>query len=134
MSKAAILGAVDIGFEDIDLSDVPGWGTVRIKDLSASERDSLEASLTFESGKGKAATQKVRLDNIRAVFCAAALVDEDGNLLFTKDDLDALGRKSARALDRIFTRVRQRNGLSDSDVQEMAENFGTGQSEGLPSA
>ena len=125
MSKAAILGAVDIGFEDIDLSDVPGWGTVRIKDLTAAERDALEASLTVDVAGGRkgGVTQKVSLDNVRAAFCAAALVDEDGNLLFSKADLGALGRKSARALDRIFARIRERNGLSDGDVQELAENF-----------
>lgn len=135
MSKAAILGAADIGFEDIDLSDVPGWGTVRIKDLTAAERDALEAGLTVDvAGGRKGITQKVSLDNVRAAFCAAALVDEDGNLLFTKADLGALGKKSARALDRIFSRVRQRNGLSDGDVQELAENFGKGQSEDSPSA
>lgn len=135
MSKAAILGAADIGFEDIDLSDVPGWGTVRIKDLTAAERDALEASLTVDiAGGRKGITQKVSLDNVRAAFCAAALVDEDGNLLFTKADLGALGKKSARALDRVFARIRHRNGLSDGDVQELAENFGNGQSEDSPSA
>ncbi len=130
MSRAAILGAVDIGFEDIDLSDVPGWGTVRIKDLTASERDALEASLTVDAPAGRrgAPARKVSLDNVRAAFCAAALVDESGVLLFTRSDLAALGQKSARALDRIFARIRERNGLSDSDVQELAENFDNGQS------
>lgn len=134
MSRAAILAAADIGTEDIDLSDVPGWGLVRIKDLTAAERDALEAGLattvTDDRGRQKST---VTLDNVRAAFCAATLVDEDGNLLFSRADVEALGAKSARALDRIFAKVRQRNGMTDKDVEELMGNFAQGQSEGSPS-
>ncbi len=134
MSRAAILAAVDIGFEIIDLSDIPGWGEVRIKDWTAAERDAFEASLsvttTDERGKPK---QTVDLANIRAAACAASLVDEDGALLFTKADVEALGAKSARALDRIFSRVRDRNGMSDRDIEDMMGNFKPGQSGDSPS-
>lgn len=139
MTRDQILGADDIAYEDIDLSDVPGWGTVRIKDLSAGERDRLEASLVTER-KERQADGRVRtvtatnLANVRARFCAACIVGEDGRQLFTEQDVQRLGAKSAKALDRIFDRVKARNGLDDRAVDELVENFSNDQSDGSPSA
>lgn len=139
MTRDQILGADDIAYEDIDLSDVPGWGVVRIKDLSAGERDRLEASLVTER-KERQPDGRVRtvtapnLANVRARFCAACMVGEDGRPLFSEQDVQRLGAKSAKALDRIFDRVKARNGLDDRAVDELVENFSNDQSDGLPSA
>ena len=137
MTREQILSAQDIAFEDIDLSDIPGWGTVRIKDLSAAERDRLEASMVRQQrqpkrGGGVTVRQEANLENIRARFCAACIVGEDMRPLFTEADLVVLGGKSARALDRIFDRIKDRNGLNDEAVQELVENFETGQTDVSP--
>ncbi len=137
MTREQILGAQDIAFEDIDLSDIPGWGTVRIKDLSASERDRLEASMVKQKrepkrGGGVTVRQEANMENIRARFCAACIVGEDMRPMFTENDLVVLGSKSARALDRIFDRIRERNGLTEEAVQELVENFDNGQTDGSP--
>lgn len=139
MTRDQILGAQDIGHEDIDLSDIPGWGTVRIRDLNANERDRLEASLVVER-KERQPDGKVRtvtgtnLANVRARFCAACICGDDGRALFTEQDVQRLGAKSARALDRIFDRIKARNGLDDKAVDGLVENFSDDQSDGLPSA
>ncbi len=137
MTREQILSAQDIAFEDIDLSDIPGWETVRIKDLSAAERDRLEASMVRQKrepkrGGGVTVRQEANLENIRARFCAACIVGEDMRPLFTEADLVVLGGKSARALDRIFDRIKDRNGLNDEAVQELVENFETGQTDDSP--
>lgn len=137
MTREQILGANDIAFEDIDLNDIPGWGIVRIKDLTAAERDRLEASLVRQQrqprrGGGVTLRQEANLENIRARFCAACIVGEDMQLLFSESDVLALGRKSARALDRIFDRVRARNGLTEEAVNELVENFNDGQTDDSP--
>ena len=132
MSRADILGAQDIGYEDIDLSDVRGWGVVRIKDLTAAERDALEGSLIKEVQTRKGVKREVRLDNVRAVYCAACICDEQLQPVFFTDDVLALGKKSARALDRIFGRIQERNGLSDKDVDALVENFDDAQDGALP--
>ena len=137
MTREQILGAQDIAFEDIDLSDIPGWGTVRIKDLSAAERDRLEAGMVRQKrepkrGSGVTVRQEANLENIRARFCAPCIVGEDMRPLFTEADLVVLGGKSARALDRIFDRIKDRNGLNDEAVQELVENFETGQTDDSP--
>ena len=54
--------------------------------------------------------------------------------IFSADDVLALGAKSARALDRIFGRVQERNGLSDKDVESLIEDFDGAQGGDLPTA
>jgi hypothetical protein len=129
MTRDQILAAEDIGYENIDLSDVPGWGIVRIRDLSAADRDRLEASLLApqRNGQKSAANQQLNLKNVRARFCAFCIVGEDMQPLFSEADIEALGRKSAKALDRIFDRIRARNGLTEDAVNELVENFNNGQ-------
>jgi len=94
MTRDQILAAEDIGYEDIDLSDVPGWGIVRIRDLSAADRDRLEASLLApqRSGQKTATNQQLNLKNVRARFCAFCIVGEDMQPLFSEADIEALGR------------------------------------------
>lgn len=66
MTREQILGAQDIAFEDIDLSDIPGWGIVRIKDLSAAERDRLEAGMIRQRREpGRNGTVTVRQEAVR---------------------------------------------------------------------
>ena len=132
MSRAAILQAQDIGYEDIDLSDIPGWGVVRIKDLTAAERDSLEGSLVKEVRTKAGVRREVKFDNVRAAYCAATICDEALQPVFFRDDVLLLGAKSARALDRIFARVQARNGLSDKDVETLIEDFESAQADASP--
>jgi hypothetical protein len=137
MSREQILAAPDIEFEDLDLRAIPGWGTVRVKDLTAKERDGLEQGIVVERtqrvGNKQVKTQELR-DNVRATFCAACIVGEDMQPLFSKSDIELLGQKSARALDAIFATIRRRNGIGDQDIDELAGNSGTSQGADLPTA
>lgn len=133
MTRDQILGTPKTGYQDIDLSDIPGWGTVRIKDLTAGERDRIEASCVVERMvivKGKRKVKKdTTLEGIRAKFVAAAVVDENGAKVFSAEDVKALGELNAKAIDRIFTAIQDRNGLRDEDLDELAGNFNDGQSD-----
>lgn len=135
MNREQILAAPDIEFEDLDLSAISGWGTVRVKDLTAKERDQLEQGIVVERtqrvGNKQVRTQELR-DNVRATFCAACIVGEDMQPLFNKSDIELLGQKSARALDAIFATIRRRNGIGDQDIDELAGNSGTSQGADSP--
>ena len=131
MTRDQILGAPKTGYEEVDLSDIPGWGTVRIKDMTAGERDRIEQSCTVErlvTVKGKRKLKKdFSFEGIRAKFVAACVVDENGAPLFSEADVKALNTLNAKALDRIFTAIKDRNGLNDEDLEVFAENFSDGQ-------
>ena len=107
---------------------------VGYKDLTAGERDRIEASCTVERMViGKGGKRKIKKDfsmeGIRAKFVAACVVDEAGVPLFTESDVKTLSGLNAKALDRIFTAIQERNGLRDEDLDVFVENFNDGQSD-----
>lgn len=118
LTRDDILSVDDKVYEDIA---VPEWGgEVRVRGMSGAQRDDYEASIIQQNGKD----QKVNLANARAKLVARCLVDESGQLLFTSEDVRALGRKSARALERVFDKARELSGMSEEDVEKLTENFG----------
>lgn len=128
LSRDDILNASDRPTRNVE---VPEWGgTVIVRGLSGAERDAYEASMVVTSPGGKVRTN---MRNIRARLVAMACVDSDGARLFTDSDVDALGDKSAAAMERVFDVARTLSGLTDDDVEELAEGFGDAPSEGSTS-
>lgn len=122
LTKDVILSADDLGHEDLE---VPEWGgTVRIRALTGAERDAYEASMQQQRGKNFVRN----LANVRAKLVVRTVIGEDGERLFTDSEANALGRKSAAALDRIFEVAAKLSRLSEEDVEELA-----GKSESGPS-
>lgn len=128
LSRDDILAADDMKTE---VFPVPEWGgDVRLRTLTAFQRDQFEASMNEVRG-GK---QKQNLKNLRARLCALCIVDENGKPLFVSGDVNRLGEKSAAALDRVFTKCSEMNGLSGRDIEEMTEGFEETPSESSDSA
>ncbi len=128
LTRDQILTVDDSSSEDVE---VPEWGgTVRVKGMTGTERDKFEAA----SLKGKGKNRDVNLANLRARLVAASVVDEEGQLLFKPYDVEALGRKSAAALGRVYDVAQRLAGLSDEDVDELTEDFPDDPSEPSTSA
>lgn len=123
LSRDDILKADDIETREVP---VPEWGgTVRVRALTGKDRDAYEASCMQERAKG----QMVRnLANVRAKLVVRSIVDDDGNRIFQDSDANALGAKSAAALDRVFAVAAELSRLSEEDVDELAGNSGAAQS------
>lgn len=124
LSKEAILSADDL---EKELVEVPQWGgAVYVRALTGAERDAFEQSMvemrTVRQGRKQETVREMRLQNIRARLCALTICDEEGNRLFTDADVQALGRKSASALNRVFQVAQRLSGLTDEDVEELAGN------------
>jgi hypothetical protein len=129
LSREQIIEAADRKTEDVD---VPEWGgTVRVRALSGTERDAYEAGIVQLRGDG---TKIVNLKNLRGRLVSLSCVDENGARIFTDEDAIALGDKSAAALERVFDAARRLSGLSEDDVEELAEGFGGAPSGGSTSA
>lgn len=120
LTRDAILGAVDLVHQDVD---VPEWGgTVRVRMLTGTERDQFEASTMIRRGK----KVDMNLVNIRARLVAMCVVDEKGNQMFSDADVEALAKKSSMALHRVFEAARHLNGLTEEEAWEAKENFSGG--------
>lgn len=116
LTAESILASDDTQME---LIDVPEWGgTVWIKGLTGKDRDAFEASMI----KGRGKTARIDSDNTRAKFCARVMVDEEGETLFKPGDVEALGRKSGRALDRVYEKGMILSGMTDEEVETLEGN------------
>jgi hypothetical protein len=123
LSRDQILDAKDIETEDIP---VPEWGgEVRLRMLTGTERDKFEASMVETKGN----KTKQNLANFRARMVAQCIVTEAGEVMFNAKDIEALGKKSAKALGRVFDACQKMNGFSASDVEELTEGFDDAPSE-----
>ena len=111
LNRDAILKADD---RRTAVVEVPEWGgSVTIAEMSGKDRDAFEAAFMDESN---------RFVNLRARMCAISVVDEAGARLFTDADIEALGKKSGKALDRVFSAIQRLNALSDADIEEIQGN------------
>ena len=134
LGRDAILKAASLKTEEVR---VPEWAdpesgadTVLVRELRGRERDEWEASLAVQRGKQMVPD----VANMRAKLVARSVVGEDGEPVFTQQDVAALGELSAAALDRVFEVASRLSGLNPDDLEEMAKNSGTGQSAGSASA
>lgn len=119
LTKEQILSADD---RKTDIVDVPEWGgLVKIRAMTGAERDRFEQ----DSIEGRGKDTKMNLRNIRARLVSLSIVDENNNRLFTRNDIEALGQKSAAALDRVFGAAQKLSGLADSDVEALTDDFGS---------
>ena len=117
LNKKAILEVKDIEIEQVD---VPEWGGhVFVKGMTGLERDTFEASIVQQRGKDA----RVNMVNIRAKLAAQTICDEEGLRLFNDKDVKALGKKSANALQRVFDVAQRLSGITEDDVDELAENL-----------
>ena len=118
LKRDEILNAADFKTEDVD---VPEWGgTVVVKSLSGSERDSFEASLVQQR---KGGNSSLKLENIRAKLVSKAIIDPDTKEpMFTAADIEMLGTKSAAALDRVFSVAQKLSKITDEDIEELEKN------------
>jgi len=116
LSKDKILSAEDLPFEDVEVQE---WGgTVRLRTMTGLERDAFEQSVIMFEGK----TRKMNMINIRAKLVAKTAVDESGNPLFAEGDIEKLGKKSAKALDKLFGIAQKLNGIGQDDIEALAKN------------
>jgi hypothetical protein len=123
LTREQILAADDLKRETIA---VPEWGgDVIVKSLTGVERDAFEDSVVKQRGKSR----ELNLRNARARLVSLSLIDEAGNRLFTDADVELLGKKSAAALDRVFSAAQRLSGLTENDIDELAKNSGSGQSD-----
>ena len=113
LTREQILNAHDLKKIKIE---VPEWGgSVYIKTITARERDQFEDTI-YRSKK------KIDISNVRAHLASLVLIDESGKNLFTADDVKQLGRKSATAMDRVFSAGCKLNGMTPKDIEELEKN------------
>jgi hypothetical protein len=121
MNADDILSIDDIEKEAVE---VPEWKdkdgkpmTVKVRGLTAEEGDAYERAI-FEMRGSKVITR----DNVRARLVAMSIVNGDGGRVFTDEQASALGKKSRRAIDRLYAVAARLSGLRKEDIEELEGN------------
>lgn len=118
LSREDILSADDIKYVDVPVLE---WGgSVRVGTMSGKMRDRWEVFLVNNQDDDKT----IHAENIRATLVALCVEDDEGELLFTLDDVIALGKKSGGALDRVYAVAKTFNRLSQKDMEDVGKNSG----------
>lgn len=98
--------------------ECPEWGgTVRLQELTADVAISLHNEMKKTKDAGEDSYRGLR--EIAIVHCA---VGDDGERLFTPEDIAELRKKSNKVINRLGEAAWDLVGLDDAAVQESAEN------------
>jgi hypothetical protein len=113
LNKEQIIKAEDLMCRDVE---VPEWGgTVRVRAMTGIDRDAFEQDTMRLDGEKLVPDRS----NYRAKLLAHCIVNEKNELIFTAKDIEALGRKSFRALDRVVTAAIELNGISKKEADNI---------------
>ena len=133
VNNYVIPSAEHLTTEVVDVSDYwPEPGQVLVSEMSANARDELEQYMARlseqQSGKKKSAKQQTKQDesyrHIRAMLCAFCIVNENRERIFTPQEVEQLGKKNSRVLDRIFDVANRLNkvfGYQREDAEKNSE-------------
>lgn len=124
LTAAQILQADDIKKV---LVFVPDWnGSVYVRGATARERDEYEQSLVYTKVKDDKTEVVENSDNARARFVVKCVVDESGNRLFTDDQADALGKKSAAMVNLLFQKIQSMSAMGKKAMDELEKKSAAG--------
>lgn len=117
LGRDGILGVRDFKIEEVF---VPEWdGSVYVRSLKGKARDAFEGSRVRVKENNRI---EMIHDNTRARLLSMTVCDAEGNLLFSEEDVEALGEKNAAALDRIFDVAQRLSALRAADVETKVKN------------
>lgn len=110
LTKENIFASQDITTQ---LIPMPEWGgEVRIKAMSIGDQ------IEFEKlNKKSKDTSNIVCNTL--MFCC---IDEDGERLFSEEDLKLLEHKSFRAIEKLFKACLELNALSEESLEKEAKN------------
>ena len=92
---------------------------VRLRAITAADRDALEASVVTMNGTNA----KLSLKNVRAKLLSLAIVDDDCKRIFSDDDVDVISQWPAAMVEPLFDAAAALAGLESGAVEAAAANF-----------
>lgn len=115
ITREQFLQPVKRPMEKVDLPEFGEGQHIFVSGMTAKERNEFDKQ--FQTGKRGA-----DLSEVREKLVVAAACDENGNRLFTWEDVQALGTQSAHVVERIVNAAQRVCGMSNDDVEDLAGN------------
>ena len=131
LTRDTILGVDDRKVEDVS---VPEWGgTVLIRGMTGKEREQFEDLHNEEVPAGNRAgrragqtVSKFDRKNLRSRLVVWCVIDDKGERLFSDADLDIINGKNGAALERIVDVAMRMSGMTDGDIDDLAQEMVSG--------
>lgn len=123
ITREKIKGAKDSTQKRVD---VPEWeedGYVFVKTISAFERDQLDNTLFDFNPETGQVTRNA--EDFRTKWVLRTACDEEGNLIFSQNDLEWLREKASKPIQRIFDASQQLNGTNRREQENAEKNSET---------
>jgi hypothetical protein len=112
LSADQILAADDASLLEVKVKE---WGgSVFVRVMTVAERDAYERMWIGKRDTG--------IENFRTEYLQRVLCNEKGDLLFTREQIEKLGKKSAAVMTRLFDRAMKHNAMSEGDVEELGKD------------
>ncbi len=108
LTRDQILAAKDYSTSIVDMTEEWG-GEIKLKALSLKQQVEYEAL-----------RENMEESIMYLVMCSC--VDEQGNQIFNKDDIEALTNKDAQAILKVFKEALLLNTVKQDDIEQRAKN------------
>jgi hypothetical protein len=106
-----ILAADDLGLKKVHVKE---WnGDVYIRVMSVGERDEYERMWIGKKEMG--------IENFRTQYLARVLCDDKGSLLFNREQVAVLAKKSGAVMGRLFDEAMKHNRMTEEDVKDLGK-------------
>lgn len=100
----------------VEKINIPEWGgEVLLQEPTGYQRSQYEEMLTKTDNDKE-------LRKLRGFCAAQCLVKENGDRLFTDEQIDVLNKTSANALDRVLASYQLMSLIKDEDIDKAAKN------------
>jgi hypothetical protein len=103
--------------EDVPLPEFGDGVVISVWGMTAGERTRFEQSM-----QGKSGPIAARVAEIRERLVIACCKTDDGQPMFTVDDIDALRQQPADIIERIVNVAQRLSGFSAADIEATAKN------------
>ena len=117
LTRDDFLTVTPLRIEEIKADELKKDAVLYVREMSGEERDAFEASIVAERNGGR----KLNMKNIRAKLAVLTVCDAEGNRLLRDADVEAVGKKSAALLQRIFVTAQRLSGIGDEAVKELSD-------------
>ena len=115
LSKNEIFAVKDVDIHEVE---VPEWGgSILLRGMTGEQRNNYEHWAHTQS---KETVPDYR--GIRERLIMSCAIDENGEALFTEDDLQQLAAKNSEVIDRLHEKCRELCGMDQDAVEDAAKN------------
>ncbi len=119
LTKGQILKA-KVEFQNVptpELSEDDNEAYIRIKSFSSAVRDKWDMQ-TMKQDPSNPKKMVPDFENYRSKLLALCICDDDGNLLFSTEEVVLLAEQNAAVMDRVYQACLKINGLGSQAVEE----------------